>query len=416
MSKFTQMTFNKFRFFLVPIFFLGFFYVPEPIFAQKCLTDVKSAENIDLDRFDSLNNYTAKWIKSNAHFASRSDIITIPIVVHVIYNNEVQNISENQVLSQVEVLNEDFRKLNANLETSSGSFLDLAADTEIEFCLAKFDPNGKETNGITYTPSEVQAVGLTNFWYQSAEGGTDAWETDDYLNIWVCDLGGNGALGFAAMPGVADPKESDGIVIDYRNFGTVGSAENSQPYHLGRITTHEVGHYLNLEHLWGTGSGGCDTDDFVEDTPLQEQFSEGCPTFPSYDDCTFSGDGLNFNNFMDYTDDACMTMFTTGQKLRMLATLNGPRSSLSTSRGCTGTSSSTEVAKAPEIKIWPNPASDYLQIESNVAYVVIDVQGRKMDLNKRSNLIEVSSFVDGIYFLVGKADGKLLGKFIIAGH
>ena len=266
------------------------------------------------------------WIMNNPE-SSMPNVITIPVVVHVIYKTSSQNISTAQVQSQIDILNEDFRKLNADASSVPSAFSGVAADCEIEFCLAVRDPNGNTTTGITRTSTTTQSFsGYTSMKYASS-GGHNAWNTSNYLNIWVCNLA-SGLLGFATFPGGSS--STDGVVCDYAYFGDVGTA--TSPYHLGRTATHEVGHWLNLRHIWGDAN--CGTD-YVSDTPTHQTSNYGCPTFPSSSNC--SGNGSNgdmFMNYMDYTYDACMYMFSAGQKTRMRATLNGSRSSLQSSIGC----------------------------------------------------------------------------------
>ncbi|HFA48568.1 MAG TPA: T9SS type A sorting domain-containing protein [Bacteroidetes bacterium] len=335
-------------------------------FGQRCLTShVRDANIADnpaiLERVKAIEKSTQKWIREQYQPNAKLAPVTIPVVVHVLWRLPDENISDEQIQSQIDVLNEDFRKLNGNLSSTPAAFLGLAADVELEFCLATTDPNGNPTNGITRTQTDVDDIGMTQDYFDEYYGGKSAWDISRYVNIWVCDIGDDGTLGFATPPGTADPAESDGLVIGHQFFGTTGTAANSSPNHLGRTTTHEMGHYFNLEHLWGPGDGGCNEDDFVDDTPLQFTESNGCPTFPLTDQCTASGDGILYVNYMDYTDDDCMTIFTEGQKARMLAALNGPRSSLLDSPACTPATAVTEQGR-PSFEISPNPASGELNI------------------------------------------------------
>jgi hypothetical protein len=172
------------------------------------------------------------WITNNPE-SSVLNVITIPVVVHVIYKTSSQNISTAQVQSQIDILNEDFRKLNADASSVPSAFSGVAADCQIEFCLAVRDPNGNTTTGITRTSTATQSFsGYTSMKYTSS-GGHNAWNTSDYLNIWVCNLT-SGLLGFATFPGGSS--STDGVVCDYAYFGDVGTA--TSPYHLGRTATH----------------------------------------------------------------------------------------------------------------------------------------------------------------------------------
>ena len=250
-------------------------------------------------------------------------IINIPVVFHVVYKNNTENISEAQILSQLTILNEDFRRQNIDQINTPSDFASLSADTEINFCLAQRTPSNDTTNGITRTETSVNSFSLFDdrIFYDSL-GGKNIWDSELYLNIYICDL--TSVLGFAAFP--SSNPEIDGVVIDFENFGNIGTA--TAPYHKGRTCTHEVGHWLNLMHIWGDMLCG---DDFVNDTPEQESSNYGCPAHPS-PSCSNNGD--MFNNYMDYTNDACMNMFTIGQKTRMQATLATARQSVASSMAC----------------------------------------------------------------------------------
>ena len=279
-------------------------------------------------RMDVENLDIKHWISNNTSSSkSMPNLITIPVVVHVIYKNSSQNISDAQIFSQIDILNEDFRMNNSDASSVPSAFAGLAADCEIEFCLAVRDPNGNVTTGITRTYTTTSSFsGYTSMKYSST-GGQDAWNTSDYLNIWVCNLA-SGLLGFATFPG--GNSSTDGVVCDYSYFGNTGTA--TSPYDLGRTATHEVGHWLNLYHIWGDSYCG---NDYVSDTPKHEESNYGCPSYPHASSCSGTGSsGEMFMNYMDYTNDACMFMFSTGQKNRMRATLNGSRSSLLSSLGC----------------------------------------------------------------------------------
>lgn len=279
----------------------------------------------------SLEEFTNDFIAAHGNNKSAA-VIRIPVVVHVIYNNTTQNISEAQVQSQITVLNNDFNRLNADAGNTPSVWQGIAADTDIEFCLASKDPNGATTNGITRTSTNVSAFSDNGDDMKfSSSGGHDAWPRDQYLNIWVCRMSGT-TLGFAQLPG--GPASSDGVVIDYRYFGTTGTAQ--APFNKGRTTTHEVGHWLNLLHIWGDDGGSCNGSDNVSDTPNQGDANYQCPSFPLTDNCSTTSPGVMFMNYMDYVDDGCMNFFTNGQKTRMIACLNGTRSSILSSNGCGG--------------------------------------------------------------------------------
>ncbi len=290
-----------------------------------------------LEQERAVAEFTETWVANyeeaqSSLLASRqpeeSNTLVIPVVIHVVYRNEVQNISMAQIMSQMEVLNLDYRRNNSDASNTPSAFAGVAADCEIEFCLAAEDPYGNPTIGITRTPTTIEEIGISVApsgdprIYYTALGGRDPWDPKRYLNIWVCEFNEN-LLGFGTNPGTGYSLE-DGAVINYEYFGTEGTV--SAPYHKGRTVTHEIGHYLNLEHVWGGSGGGCSQDDLVADTPMQAEAYYGCPSYPQ----SSCGSSDMFMNFMDYSTDGCMNLFTEGQKARMLATLNGPRADLVT--------------------------------------------------------------------------------------
>lgn len=255
--------------------------------------------------------------------AFRTTTVTIPVVVHVVYMTPQQNISAAQIKSQIKVLNRDFRAKNTDKTKAPPVWKGLVGDANIEFALATTDPDGNSTNGITRTKTTRTTPFGTNDSVKRAAEGKAAWATDSYLNIWVCPLIG-GLLGYAQFPG--GPAETDGVVINYKAFGTSGTAQ--APFNLGRTTTHEVGHYLNLRHIWGD-TEDCSGTDFVSDTPNAAGPNTGKPVFPRIS-CSNGPNGDMFMNYMDYVDDEAMFMFTVEQVARMQATLDGFRSALGT--------------------------------------------------------------------------------------
>lgn len=276
-----------------------------------------------------LESRIQQFIAENSNSGQRV-VYRIPVVVHVVYNTDAENISDAQVQSQIDVLNEDYRKQNADVSLTPSIYSSLAADCEIEFCLATRTIDNLPTNGITRTLTSAGNFGMGNAVKQASTGGKDAWNSTRYLNIWVCDLS-DPVLGFATLPGTVSAP-FDGVVIDYRAFGRIGNLSSS--YNKGRTCTHEVGHWFNLIHNWGddeNSADDCSGTDNVNDTPNQAGPRFGCPTFPQ---ATCGNSGDMSMNYMDYTNDACMYMFTTGQKNRMVAAINSSRSTLITSNGC----------------------------------------------------------------------------------
>lgn len=278
-----------------------------------------------------LEQFTEKYVAQNpidrasASAKNSSVVRIIPVVVHVIHANGPENISKAQILSEIDALNRDFRRNNSDTTATPGPFKSIAADCEIEFQMAKLDPNGNCTDGINrvYSPLTVYA--------RNNVKSLIYWPSNKYMNIWIVKSirradgtlppAGTIIAGFAQFPGGS--AATDGLVIASANFGTIGSAQGNK----GRTTVHEVGHWLNLRHIWADDNGACSGSDFVNDTPNQgsENFST-CPTFPMLDACSPSGNGINFSNYMDYTDELCQNMYTVGQAARMNAALSSSTS------------------------------------------------------------------------------------------
>ena len=247
--------------------------------------------------------------------------ITIPVVVHVVYKTAAENIPVTQIKSQINVLNKDYRAKNADKSKVPPVWKGLVSDVSTQFALASKDPKGKPTTGITRKKTTRTEFDTDDSVKYSVTGGVNAWPTDKYLNIWVCTLA-NGILGYAQFPG--GPKKTDGVVILNTAFGTSGTA--SPPFNLGRTATHEVGHWLNLRHIWAD-TEDCSGTDFVADTPNAAGPNYGKPKYPHVT-CNNGPSGDMFVNYMDYVDDGAMFMFTTQQAVRMQAALSGPRKKL----------------------------------------------------------------------------------------
>ena len=242
--------------------------------------------------------------------------INIPVYVHVIYSNAQENISDAQINSQIAVLNADFGKTNSDIGQVPSEFAGVAADADVTFTLA----------GITRKASSKSSWGTNDAMKYSSQGGVDAITPSSHMNMWICNIGG-GILGYAQFPG--GPAETDGVVFSPQycgssDYDTQGNFFLDAPFDKGRTATHEVGHYLNLRHIWGDGR--CRQDDFVADTPTSDAPNYGCPSYPTVN-CKSTDMTMNY---MDYTNDACMQMFSEGQKARMRALFaaNGPRAAM----------------------------------------------------------------------------------------
>lgn len=281
-----------------------------------------------------LESFTEQFeqMQSNETAKTTAPIYKIPVVVHVLYNTTAQNISTAQIQSQIDILNKDYQKLNTDASLVPSVFAGVAADAQIQFCLAQRTPTGQATTGINRIQTSKTSFNANTDDAKSAStGGANAWDRNKYLNIWIVPSISGGVLGYAQFPG--GPAATDGVVIGHQYFGNTGTA--TAPYNKGRTATHEIGHWLNLNHIWGDDGTACTGTDNVGDTPNQADENYGCPTFPSIS-CNNGPNGDMFMNYMDYTDDACMFMFTTGQKTRMHAVLagSGSRAALLTSDGC----------------------------------------------------------------------------------
>ncbi|MFO0918816.1 MAG: zinc metalloprotease [Planctomycetaceae bacterium] len=247
----------------------------------------------------------------------------IQVVAHVVYRTPEEKISTTQIKSQLAVLNKDYRAKNSDKSKMPGVWSGLVGDALIEFELATKAPDGTDSSGINWVKTDRTSFDADESMKSSATGGADPWPREKYLNIWICRLGG-GLLGYAQFPG--GPKATDGVVILNSAFGTTGTA--AAPFNLGRTCTHEIGHFLNLRHIWGD-TPDCSGSDLVADTPNAEDANYGKPVFPKIS-CQNGPNGDMFMNYMDYVDDDSMFMFTPGQIARMHTTLDGPRNSLVT--------------------------------------------------------------------------------------
>ncbi|GAB6012690.1 M43 family zinc metalloprotease [Viscerimonas tarda] len=313
------------------IFNIFMFVLCIHVYGQRtCGSELNIAEIQQTDtarylRIMALENQMQTHLDSATFRGMSQATIIIPVVVHVVYNTSAQNISDAQINSQLQVLNEDFRRLNTDRTNTPAVFANIAGDANIEFKLAKIDPNGNPTTGITRTSTTQTKFYAGNDGVKfSSTGGQNAWDANKYLNIWVCNIwrtSSQDLLGYAQFPSeFGMSPNTDGVVIHSNCFGRNGSTV--APYNKGRTATHEVGHWLNLRHIWGDdGDFGCHCNgsDGVDDTPNQSVMKYDCPSFPTTDCCTPSSPGIMFMNYMDYTDDACMNLFTEGQVVRMRA-------------------------------------------------------------------------------------------------
>jgi hypothetical protein len=241
----------------------------------------------------------------------KSKLVVIKTVVNVVYNTKEQNISTAQIRSQFTALNKDYRATNPDKSQTPTPWKGLVTDTRVQFKLVKVTRTATNRTGFTFDDAVKKA----------STGGIAPFQPKTHLNLWVCALTG-GLLGYAQFPG--GPVNTDGVVINYQAFGTIGTAK--APYNKGRTATHEIGHYLNLRHIWGD-TPDCSGSDLVADTPNCAGPNYGAPKWPVIT-CNNGPNGDMFMNYMDYTDDAAMFMFTSQQVLRMRTALENARSGL----------------------------------------------------------------------------------------
>jgi hypothetical protein len=266
---------------------------------------------------DAIENHTRNFMPADNILVNGE--IHIPVVVNVLYKTAAQNISLAQIQSQIDVLNADFNNLNSDNTKVPSAFLGSVGTSGIKFDL----------HSVVRKATNKKSWGTNDAMKKSALGGIDPTNPELYLNMWVCNLG-QGLLGYAQFPG-GNPS-TDGIVVLYSAFGSKalypGGTYISR-YDLGRTATHEVGHWMNLYHIWGDDGGSCSGTDRVTDTPNQGSENYGCPSFPHVS-CSNGTAGDMFMNYMDYTDDRCMFMFTNGQVQRMQAVFSsaGPRAAI----------------------------------------------------------------------------------------
>ncbi len=401
-------------------------------------------------------NQTFKNAKKSTR--TRADILRIPVVFHVIYNNDDQNLSDDLIKSQIDVLNEDFRRLNSNAVDTRSIFEEIAVDAEIEFFIAGIDPEGNPTSGITRTFTEnssfinISIIDLIEAFTEcgtdftdpnvlscieellgesnnidldamksSASGGKDPWDTNKYLNIWIVNLGletqGQDpipfVLGFAYPPMEApnwpadvfpqDLENKDGVVLHYQTVGRnnpfAGILEGTNDQ--GRTCVHEVGHYLGLRHIWGDGD--CNDDDGITDTPQAASESTAtadvdvCSDLHSKDSCIDDSLPDMIENYMDYSLERCQNMFTSEQVSLMRAMLEGPRSGLLENQ-----ISSYISINLPNYLIYPNPSFGDINViidnDQLKTIRVFDVSGNHV-LETQKTSFQLNHLKVGIYFI-----------------
>jgi len=430
-------------------------FLPFSVFSQhptKCGTPfyINNQSSFFKEAVNNSFMNAKEWVNNNRKKLSTDSILNVPVVVHIIHENSIENLDDSLVYSQIEVLNRDFSRSNSDTVNMRSVFDTIAAPASIQFYLATIDPNGNPTNGITRTftnESSFIDFNLTlDLMKDDATGGVDAWPVEKYLNIWVCDLSFNvfgqsipAILGYAYPPaGLSNwPQGSsptnpnfDGVVIHYEVFGrnnpysSVNQLGTTISANMGRTCVHEVGHYLGLRHVWGDGD--CSADDGLLDTPIaidQSQFDcdstkNSCVDF-SYDFPDM------IENYMDYSSEECQNTFTRDQVDLMYAVLINDRYDL-INNNMISTNVETNLEYI-NISFLPNPVSDFVQISlvtqkkvNNLEIKLIDISGRVLLKKNNKNIygnhkikLDVKNIKTGVYFLQTNIDEKINTSTIV---
>ncbi len=335
-----------------------------------------------------------------------SDILSIPIVFHVIHSGEPigsgSNLTDAKIFEQIQILNTDFNQLNADQNQIPSEFAGRAADVDLEFCIAQIDPAGVATSGITRT--QFNSISSLNFIENNIKPQTQ-WDPTKYMNVWILRMPDPNILGYSHLPvpGIIHTA-IDGVVISHLKIGNQDSITK------GRTLVHEIGHYLGLPHPWGANENDCGEDDQISDTPPARSPYYGHPSYPQFT----CGTSDMFMNYMDYVNDNCMFMFTEGQKAVMRSVVNNQRISLLSSN-TTACSTTVSTGFSPEVnelvKIFPNPCHDELsliipdnQILKQVA--IFDSSGKMVEIQSfadqnsaKTQHIDMQAFQNGMFIL-----------------
>ncbi len=376
---------------------------------------------------DVFNN--AKHANSN----KSGETYIIPVVVHVVYNTAAQNLPDSVIHNQIQILNEDFNRFNADTVNMRSVFQPYVGYGNVEFRLANFDPNGNPTSGITRTQTS-QATFMTNPLgmmsgdmsdlekvKSTTDGGINPWNQSRYLNIWVCNMAMNlmGSeipmlMGYATPPdGLSNwPAGSvaglgDGVVIQYQAFGSNNPnplAVQGQTFVVkGRTVTHEVGHYLGLRHVWGDGD--CTQDDGISDTPnASGQSEQDCNT--TKNTCVDNIDGVDLpdmvENYMDYSAEDCQNTFTAEQMDLIRAVLENERWDLVNNNAAVG----LEDIEITQVSLHPNPANTSVTLRSKEQLTgsihILDLNGKivkQVKANGLETVIDIEELPNGVYQL-----------------
>jgi hypothetical protein len=455
--------FNKFRNYVYKFFFMKKIFTTLSLSALvffSAIAQTTSSQETPIRRCatpilnSSYEEAFQQMMQKHEQFANNKKAVTvynIPVIFHIIHSGQAVgttfNISQAQVNSQITILNQDFRKTNTDFATTvtQSTFVNAAADCEINFCAAKVSPTG----AILAEPGIERILASSKGW--SNPGYTDAyidatikpnssWDPTKYLNIWIISFSDNVTLGYAQFPtvssgtspitdivGFGGAANTDGVVFDYRYVGNVGAA--TAPFNKGRTATHEVGHWLGLRHINGDSNCG---NDYCSDTPAQSSLTSGCPSTTGGVSAAGCGTvspnppGKMYQNYMDYSDDRCMTMFTLNQKARMQAVMANcvRRSSLATSTVCSAVGIEENVSNV-NLDVYPNPTNGELFVDVNLldaqdfTISVINTLGqtvkevKQIQSNGGKIKIDLSDKNTGVYFVTVKSKSGSKVKRIV---
>ncbi|MDZ4822725.1 MAG: zinc-dependent metalloprotease [Flavobacteriales bacterium] len=357
---------------------------------NSCIHHHHCVEPITLLHHSSVSNRSAETIQ-------------IPVVFHVLWHTNAENVSNEEIFLQLEILNDHMRREHDDTTATPDAWQNTAAGIDVEFCLAAIDPDGNTTTGIERRETDIEEWYTPfSFWDNDDVkhynmGGLNAWDSEHYLNVWVCRLMDSGGY---ATPPLNSELSDDGIVVNNELIGTWGFFSE------GLTLVHEVGHWLCLKHTWGDDAGECTGTDYIADTPNQSGPQFNCPEFPTTDLCSPISPGVMFMNYMDYTLDECKNIFTQEQCEAMMDCLVELRTGIVTSNGCSD-NVFVQEKNHPVFSVHPNPARETIEIEMNandlpVEFSVCDLMGHRLisfEASSVNALFDISALNPGVYII-----------------
>ncbi len=382
--------------------------------------------NLRAQNLAMFETWMAQKRREQVNRRTQEKIYEIPVIFHIVHSGDIKgqgnNISREQVIAQMIVLNQDFRRTNPDAADTPEAFQEIAADIKIQFKLAQLDENDEimEEPGIHRYEDRSRAT-WTHEEIQEILKPTTIWDPDKYLNVWVVPLSNNNDFGYAQSPeqsgltGVvilpSDKPETDGVYVNVRTFGSnftsVGSSFRLRlNYDRGRTLTHEVGHWLGLRHIWG--DGGCGQDDFCDDTPVTGRDHDGLGdcSFPGPNTCSSDPRPDMFQNYMDYTNDVCMNLFTNDQKARMRIVLeNAPRRKEVIANADLVLAINRSQVLANTTRLFPNPGVNHTQLQMNnklqgaITINISDLRGKVLQesiATKASTQVQLDLPIQGL--------------------